>query len=72
MGAEKKKIPSSWDVQSQHRMEMFINQFYLSPAPTGALLQIITPDVLNKLGRGAASGTDCSISGGRLLASMQA
>lgn len=53
-------------------MEMFINQFYLSPAPTGALLQIITPDVLNKLGRGAASGTDCSISGGRLLASMQA
>ncbi len=42
-------------------MEMFINQFYLSPAPTGALLQIITPDVLNKLGRRAASGTDCSV-----------
>ena len=64
---KKKKIPSPWDVQSQQRMEMFINQFYLSPAPTGALLQIITPDVLNKLGRRAASGTDCSVSGGRLL-----
>lgn len=51
-------------------MEMFINQFYLSPAPTGDLLQIITPDVLKKFGRRAASGTDCSVSRGRLLASL--
>lgn len=50
-------------------MEMFINQFYLSPAPTGDL-QIITPDVLKKFGRRAASGTDCSVSRGRLLASL--
>lgn len=37
--------------------------------PPQAFLQIITPDVLNKLGQRAASGTDCSVPGGRLLAS---
>ena len=52
-------------------MEMFINQFCLSPDPSGALLQIITPDVLNKLGRRAASGADCWASGDRLLASLR-
>ena len=36
-------------------MEIFINKFYLFPPV--ALLQIITPDVLNKLGRKAAGGT---------------
>lgn len=51
-------------------MEMFINQFYLSSVPSRALLQIITPDVLYKLGRRAARGTDCSIPGDKLLASQ--
>lgn len=66
--AEKSSCPGSSRASTKWKCSLI--SFICPLPPLEPLLQIITPDVLNKLGRRAASGTDCSVSGGRLLASL--